>query len=327
MIFLDGTAVNVALPALARDLGAGFAGFQWVLNAYLVALAASVLPGGAVADRWGRRRTFQAGAAAFAVASLACAAAPSLVLLVAARALQGAAGGLLVPASLSLLQRGFDADDRGRAVGLWAGLTGFATLAGPLLGGWLADDVTWRAVFLLNAPVSVAAVALVRAAPEDVEAGDPERPLDVRGSLVGIPTFLGVERRSADPMLPLRYLRSRPFLGANLVTLGVYFALSGLLFLLAVQLQRVVGWSAFEAGAATTPITLIMLLLSPTAGRIAGMHGPEPLLAGGPLVAGWAPRFSPAPGRPRATCRTCFRASPCSASGSRSRSHRSRAAP
>lgn len=320
MVFLDGTAVNVALPVLARDLGAGFAGFQWVLNGYLVALAALVLPGGAAGDRWGQRRVFQIGAAGFLLASLACAAAPNLELLVAARVVQGVAGALLVPSSLSLVQVAFHPDDRGRAVGLWSGLSGVSTLLGPLVGGWLADDVTWRAVFVLNAPLAIAAVLLIRSSRPGRAERAAGRPLDPWGSVAGAVALGGsvfaltqgpewgwthggvlasgatavsaavafplLERRQARPMLPPSLLRHRPFLGANLVTSGAYFALSGVFFLLAIQLQRVVGYSAFQAGAASAPITLLLLLLSPGAGRLAGRRGPEPWLAAGPLVAG-----------------------------------------
>jgi EmrB/QacA subfamily drug resistance transporter len=327
MVFLDGTAVNVVLPVLARDLGAGFAGFQWVLNGYLVALAALVLPAGALGDRWGHRRAFITGAIAFAVASVACAAAPGLGTLIAARVLQGVAGALLVPSSLSLVQVEFHEDDRGQAVGLWSGLSGITTLIGPLLGGWLADDVSWRAVFVLNVPLAAITVVLARRA---VPAEQPERAAGASGLDVGAldlpgasaaaaalgaavfaltqgpvwgwshPAVLGcaiggaaaavvfvlAERAASEPMLPPRFLRSRRFLGANLVTLGVYFVLSGVFFLLAIQLQRVVGYSALQAGAATVPITLLLLVLSPSAGRVAGKHGPEPLLAAGPLVTG-----------------------------------------
>jgi EmrB/QacA subfamily drug resistance transporter len=319
MAFLDGTAVNVALPVLGRDLHAGFAGFQWVLNGYLVALASLVLTGGSLGDRWGRRRSFVVGASGFALTSILCAAAPNLNVLVAARVLQGITAALLVPTSLALIQVEFHGDDRGRAVGLWSGLSGITTLAGPLLGGWLADDVSWRAIFVLNVPLAVGAVWLALAAVPSRPGSGRRGPVDSQGAVMAVGMlggsvfaltqgpewgwthpavlaagalaavaglgFLDAERNHPAPMLPPRYLRQRPFLGANMVTLGVYFALSGLLFLLAIQLQRVAHYTAFQAGAATAPITLLLLLFSPAAGRLAGRGGPEPFLVAGPLVA------------------------------------------
>jgi EmrB/QacA subfamily drug resistance transporter len=317
MPFLDGTAVNVALPAMAREMNTTFSGFQWILNAYLIALAALVLPGGALSDRWGRRRAFVRGAVAFAVASVLCGVAPDSGTLIMARALQGVAAALLIPASLSVVQTSFRIQDRGKAVGLWSGITGLSTLAGPLLGGWLVDAWTWRAIFWLNLPLGAAAVlvALRAVAPSPSD----RRPMDTTGAVLAafmlggfvfamtqgpewgwthrgvlasaavavLATigFVDVERNHARPMLPFRFFRHRGFLGANLVTVGVYFALSGNFFLLTIQMQRVLGYSAFGTGLALAPITFIMLVVSPLAGRWSGAHGPRPLLTLGPLVA------------------------------------------
>ncbi|UCC26170.1 MAG: MFS transporter [Gemmatimonadales bacterium] len=317
MPFLDGTAVNVALPSMAREMGTSFSGFQWILNAYLIALAALVLPGGALSDRWGRRRAFVRGAVAFALASVLCGVAPDSGTLVVARALQGVAAALLIPASLSVVQTSFRTQDRGKAVGLWSGITGLSTLAGPLFGGWLVDVWTWRAIFWLNLPLGAAAVAVAlwAVAPSARD----RRPMDTAGavlaafmlggfvfamtqgpewgwrhrgvlaaavvSLVATVGFVDVERNHARPMLPFRFFGRRGFLGANLVTVGVYFALSGNFFLLTIQMQRVLGYSAFGTGLALAPITFIMLVVSPLAGRWSGIWGPRPLLSLGPFVA------------------------------------------
>jgi EmrB/QacA subfamily drug resistance transporter len=317
MPFLDGTAVNVALPSMAREMGTSFSGFQWILNAYLIALAALVLPGGALSDRWGRRRAFVRGAVAFALASVLCGVAPDSGTLVVARALQGVAAALLIPASLSVVQTSFRTQDRGKAVGLWSGITGLSTLAGPLFGGWLVDVWTWRAIFWLNLPLGAAAVAVAlwAVAPSARD----RRPMDTAGavlaafmlggfvfamtqgpewgwrhrgvlaaavvSLVATVGFVDVERNHARPMLPFHFFGRRGFLGANLVTVGVYFALSGNFFLLTIQMQRVLGYSAFGTGLALAPITFIMLVVSPLAGRWSGIWGPRPLLSLGPFVA------------------------------------------
>lgn len=317
MPFVDGTAVNVALPAMAADLGVDFAGFQWILNAYLIALAALVLPFGSIADRWGRRKAFVTGAVGFALASLLCGIAPDPGTLIAARALQGITAALLVPASLSMIQSGFVPEDRSRAVGIWSGLSGLSTLIGPLIGGWLVDEVSWRWVFFLNVPVGILAIMVaLRSVPADQ--AKKRGPLDTPGAVMAVGMlgglvfgltqgpvwgwddpavmaslvvgalstlgFIDAERSGSNPMLPLRFFRRRGFLGANAVTIGVYFALSGTFFLLTIQMQRVLGYSAFGAGLALSPITLILLVVSPLAGRWAGSHGPRPALIVGPLV-------------------------------------------
>ncbi len=317
MPFLDGTAVNVALPAMAREMGTSFSGFQWILNAYLIALSALVLPGGALTDRWGRRRAFKRGAVLFAVASVLCGVAPDSGTLIAARALQGVAAAILIPASLSLVQTSFVQKDRGRALGLWSGITGLSTLVGPLLGGWLVDAWSWRAIFWLNLPLGILAITVAsRAVPPSRR---DTRPMDTVGAVLaaamlggivfaltqgpewgwtdpavlaagGLGTlalvgFVDVERNQARPMLPFRFFKHRGFVGANLVTMGMYFTLSGNFFLLTIQLQRVLGYSALGAGLALSPITAIMLVVSPLAGKWSGQWGQKPLLVAGPLIA------------------------------------------
>lgn len=318
MAFLDGSVVNVALPAIRRDLGGGIAMQQWVLDGYLLTLSALLLLGGALGDRYGRRRVFVIGLVGFSLASLGCGVAPSGGTLVAARAVQGVAGALLVPGSLALIDASIASDDRGRAVGAWAGLAGVASAVGPFVGGWLVDAISWRWVFLINLPIAVAAVAVTRRFVPESRRGSAGR-LDLAGAalvtigltgavlaLIEVPshgwTALTVaaavvgavalvalpvaERRREAPMVPLDAFRSRQFVGVNLTTLAVYAALGGALFLLALQLQQTLGYSALEAGAALLPITVLMLLLSPRMGSLGERVGPRLPMTVGPVVAG-----------------------------------------
>jgi EmrB/QacA subfamily drug resistance transporter len=311
MAALDATVVNVALPSIGRDLATGVDGLQWTLNGYLLTLASLILLGGSLGDRYGRRRVFILGAAWFAAASLLCALAPSLPLLVAARALQGAGGALLTPGSLAIIQASFAPEDRGAAIGAWSGLGGIATAIGPFVGGWLVQSASWRLIFLLNVPLAVAVVAV--AARHVPESSDPRSVpgVDVLGAalatlglggltfgliqgswlaaaigLACLAAFVLTEAREVSlPMLPLDIFASHQFAGANLVTLVVYGGLSGVMFLLMVQLQQVAGYSPVAAGAAGLPITLLMLLLSARAGRLAQRIGPRLPMTAGPLVA------------------------------------------
>ena len=318
LAFIDGSVVNVALPAIQRDLGAGAAGTQWVMNAYLVVLGALVLIGGASADRFGRRRVFVAGVTVFTAASILCGLAAGTGTLVATRALQGAGAALLVPASLALLGATFPAGERARAIGAWAGYGALAMAVGPLLGGFLTDHVSWRAIFYLNVPLAVAAVWLaLRGAPDSrsehlsgldwlgatlaaaglasltwgltgaAELGFRSPPIAaaLAGGAVALAAFVAVEARARSPMLPLALFRSRAFTGANLVTLLLYFALSGVLFFLPFELIRGRGYSATGAGAALLPFPIVMGLLSGRAGALADRYGARLPLTVGPLVA------------------------------------------
>ena len=315
---LDGTIVNVALPAIGEDLDAGIAGLQWTVNGYTLTLAAFILLGGAAGDRFGRRRVFLVGVVGFAVASLLCGLAPNIETLVAARALQGVAGALLTPGSLAILQATFSGTDRGRAIGAWSGLGGIAAAVGPFLGGWLVDVASWRWVFLLNVPVALVVVAVtVRHVPES---RDPESVpgTDVTGAALGVlflsgltlalvswgerglsatPTwaaiavgvaagvaFVRVERRAAHPMLPPGIFDSPLFRVTNVVTFTVYAALGGIFFLLVLTLQTAVGFGPVLAGASLLPITVIMLALSARAGELAERIGPRLPMTVGPAL-------------------------------------------
>ncbi|HET9859716.1 MAG TPA: MFS transporter, partial [Nocardioidaceae bacterium] len=317
LTFLSATSINIALPALARDLDVGVAALQWTVNAYTLTLAALVLLGGSLGDRFGRRRMFIVGTVWLTVTSLLCGIAPDSNTLIVARALQGIGGALLTPASLAILQSSFVPEDRSRAVGAWSGLAGVATAIGPLVGGWMVELWSWRLIFLVNLPLAVVVlVAAVRYLPETRDPGPAPR-LDHLGAalaavglgaitatltalgggglsppmfLVGllgvaaIAGFVVVERRSSHPMVPPAIFRSRQFTGANLVTLVVYGVLGGAFFVLTLQLQVVLGYSAVGAGAAELPITVLMLLLSARAGALAERIGPRLPMTVGPVI-------------------------------------------
>lgn len=316
--FLDGTVVNVALPAIGRDFGAGLTDQQWILDGYLLTLSALMLSGGAAGDRYGRRRAFLAGLAIFTAASLACGLASSSGWLIGARVLQGVGAAALVPGSLALIDAGITEEDRGRAVGIWAGMSGGTTALGPFVGGWLVDSVSWRLVFLLNVPLAVAvawiALRHLRESRDPTATGSPDfagaatvtvglagliyalieapsrgwTPVTVVAAIIGTTGLLAfplIERRTQSPLLPLRLFRSRQFTGANLTTLAVYAAVGGALFLLVLQLQQSLHYTALAAGLATLPITLITMVGSPLAGAFAQRTGPRIPMTVGPLVA------------------------------------------
>lgn len=320
MAFIDGTAVNVALPALQHGLGADVADVQWVVEGYALMLAALLLLGGALGDRYGRRAVFSAGVALFAAASAACGLAPGIGWLIAARVVQGASAALLVPGSLAILSAAYPPASRGRAIGTWSAFTGVTAAVGPLVGGWLVDHASWRWVFFLNLPL--AAVVLALASWRVPESRDPEAAarLDAAGAVlatlglagvtyglielpqraaggavgtwlvfdggvVALAGFVAVEARSAAPMMPLRLFRSRTFAGANLLTLCLYAALGGALFFLPFDLIQVRGFAAAEAGAALLPFVALMFLLSRWSGGLADRFGPRLPLTVGPAIA------------------------------------------
>ncbi|MFC6011601.1 MFS transporter [Nocardia lasii] len=307
---LDATVVSVALPRIGESLHTDVAGLQWTVNGYTLTLASFILLGGSLGDRLGRRRVFVWGILGFGVTSALCAAAVNIEMLVAARLLQGVAGALLTPGSLALISASIDRRDQGSAIGLWSGLGGVAGAVGPLLGGGLIDLIGWRAIFLLNVPLSlVVAVVAVKTVPESRDPDAPSR-IDIPGAVVvalalgaltlglidgrgwlvivgfvALGCFVLVEIRSANPLVPPALFRSRVFTAANLVTLLVYAALGGVFFLLVLQLQLVSGYSPIASGAAGLPITLLMLFLSAPAGRWAQRHGPRIPMTVGPLLA------------------------------------------
>lgn len=315
LVLLETTVVNVALPAIGRNLGASLTGLQWSVNAFTLTLSGFILLGGALGDRFGRRLIYLVGLAWFAVASLLCGVAENIELLIAARALQGIGGALLVPGSLALIQQSFHPDDRARAVGAWSGLSGVAGAAGPLLGGWLVDVASWRWAFFVNVPIAmVVAALLIRHVPESRDA-DPPRRFDLAGgllaagalgglayalteasgagwpvtasalvALVALAAFLQVERRRRTPMLPLELFASRQFTAANLASFCLYGAVAGLFFLLPIQLQVTVGYSPLGAGLALLPATALVLLLSARAGGLTARTGARLPLAVGSLI-------------------------------------------
>ena len=319
MVFIDGTVVNVALPALQTAMDATVAGVQWVVEAYALLLAALLLLGGALGDKFGRKRIFSTGVALFALASMWCGLAPSIGQLIGARAVQGIGGALLVPGSLAIIGASFSTKERGAAIGTWSGFTAITTAVGPVLGGWLIEHVSWRAVFLLNAPLAVVVVALAwRHVPESrddapdvgldwrgaalatlalgtivyglVEAprlgfGDPHVLGALAGGAAALVGFVLVEAWIRNPMVPLALFRVRDFSGANLLTLLLYTALGGALFFLPLNLIQVQGYSATAAGAAILPFVLIMFFLSRWSGGLVARYGARIPLTIGPAIA------------------------------------------
>jgi EmrB/QacA subfamily drug resistance transporter len=319
IVFVDQTVVNVALPSLRDDFHATLADQQWVVEAYLLLLASLVLVGGALGDLYGRRRIFAIGVAGFGAASLVCAVAPSIAVLIAARALQGAFGALLVPSSLAIITAVFTGPERAAAIGSWTGGTAAAVALGPPLGGLLVDVFSWRVIFALNVPlVLVCLVLIVRAVPEIPGSGsrridvpgvvlcvlglagpiyalirqpvlgwsDPEVWGPLVGGLGACAAFVAYERVAPAPMLPPAIFRTRNFAVGNLVTLVVYAGLGAATFFVALFLQQIAGYSALEAGLALLPITLLLVSLSRRFGALSARVGPRLLMSAGPLIGG-----------------------------------------
>ncbi len=318
VVFLDQTVVNVALPAIQRNLGASLAGQQWIVAAYLLTLSSLLLVGGSLDDLFERRSVFMTGLAGFGACSLACALAPGVGLLIAARVLQGAFGALLVPSSLAIVMTSFPRAERGAAIGTWTAWTGMAQVVGPLVGGVLIDSVSWRLIFLINVPLVLGTLALAARAIPRIGPAEPGARIDVVGGAlatfglgaavfalieeprlgVGNPAVWGAalggvaalaafvlhERRTANPMLPLTLFRERNFAVGNVTTFTQYAGLGGGLFLIGLFLQQVARYSALAAGASLLPVTLLMFTLSPPAGRLAGRFGPRAFMTAGPLA-------------------------------------------
>lgn len=318
MVFINGSTVNVALPALQRTLGASVGDIQWIVNAYTLFLAALLLLGGSMGDRYGRRRVFVAGVIIFALASIACGLAPTSGWLIGARAIQGIGGALLTPGSLAIISASFDGGARGRAIGLWSGFTSLTAAGGPLLGGWLIDNLSWRWIFFMLVPLAaLTLIVTLWRVPEsrDEEAtggldwwgaalatlglaaviyglisasargvGDAAVMASIGGGAALLLAFVAVETRAASPMMPPELFRSRAFSGANLLTLFLYTALGGALFFLPLNLQQVQGYSATAAGAAFLPMILLISLLSSWAGGLVDSVGARLPLVIGPLI-------------------------------------------
>jgi len=315
--FLDASVVNVALPAIRDDLGGGISAQQWIVDAYLVTLGSFILLAGSLSDLFGRKRVFVAGLIGFGVTSLLAAIAPSATILIVARGLQGATGALLVPSSLAMIIASFSGPDQGKAIGTWTAWTGIAFLVGPLLGGALVDVSSWRWVFAINVvPIAatVAVLARIPAEPPRAEKSHVDLPgatlcavglggmiyglieapghgwsapsiyLPLVGGTGAFAAFLIYERAARDPMLDFKLFRHRNFAMGNIATAAIYAGLTAFTFVLTVYLQQVSGYSATTSGLAILPVTVLMFLLSPVAGRLAGKHGPRWFMTFGPLI-------------------------------------------
>ncbi len=317
MGFMDGTIVNVALPVIQGELGASAVDALWIVESYALMLAALILVGGSLGDHYGRRRIFLVGVALFTLASVWCGLAPNPAQLIAARTVQGIGGALMIPGSLAIISASFSEEDRGKAIGTWSGFSGVTAAIGPVLGGFLIDNVSWRAAFLINIPL--AAIVLFIALRHVPESRDPDaRRLDIPGAalvtvglgglvfglieaanrgfadpLVFLPLALGVvalaafvyaEGHSREPMMPLSLFRSRNFSGANLLTMLLYMGLGGALYFFPFALIQVHGYSATAAGSAFLPFIVLTFLMSRWAGGLVGSVGPKVPLTIGPVI-------------------------------------------
>ena len=315
---IDGSIVNVALPAIERDLGGGLSAQQWVANSYLLALASLILVGGSLGDIYGERRVFAVGLTAFGLFSVACALAPTVEVLIGARTLQGAAAALMVPSSLAIIVAAFAPEKRGAAIGSWTAWGGIAAIVGPLAGGAIVDQASWRWIFALNVPLVLATVGLVLAVVPETTAkagrrvdfigaglcaaglggvvfalieqphygwSSPVIFLPLVGGVGALSAFLVYERRAAEPMLELDLFSRRNFAVGNAETLAMYGGLGILFFFLTIFLQEVAGYTALESGLAVVPVTLVLFALSRRFGGLADRFGPRLFMGGGPLVA------------------------------------------
>jgi EmrB/QacA subfamily drug resistance transporter len=309
MIMLDNTIVNVALPSIGRGLGITVSQLEWVVNAYTLTFAVLMLTGGRIADLYGRRLVFAAGLTLFTLSSLACGLAPHAGALVAARSFQGAGGALMMPATLSIITAAFSAEERGTAIGIWAGVSGSALAIGPLLGGLLTEHVGWRWIFFVNVPIGVVALAAAFLLIDETRARDAEGRLDLRGLLTSaagllalvyalieanrygwsswtilalfagaavlLTGFVVVERHASGPMLDLRLFRKRTFAGANIAALLVSLAMFGIFFFVSLYMQNILGYTPVHTGVVFLPMTVLVVVSAPVAGKVTDLIGPR----------------------------------------------------
>ena len=318
LVSVDSSIVGVALPAIERDLGGGLVAQQWVSNAYLLALGSLILVGGSLGDIYGERRVFAVGVGAFGVLSVACALAPTIDALIVARAFQGAAAALVTPSSLAIIVAAFSQKERGAAIGSWTAWGGIASIAGPLAGGFIVDQLSWRWIFAINIPLVAGTLVLVlTAVPPSKKVsgrrvdfigatlgalglggvvfalieqphygwGSPVIFLPLAGGVATFVAFFAYERRASEPMLKLELFKHRNFAVGNLETLGMYAGLGIFFFYLTIYLQQVAGYTALQSGLATVPLTIMMFLLSRRFGALADRFGPRVFMAAGPLIA------------------------------------------
>ena len=322
MIMLDNTVVNVALPSIQRDLHASISSLEWTVNAYTLTFAVLLVTGGRLGDIFGRRRMFLFGVVVFAVSSAAIGLAPTEGWLVAGRALQGIGGAFMMPGTLSIISNTFPAQERGRAIGTWAGVSALALALGPAVGGALTEYVSWRAIFFLNLPVAVGAVVVTLFAARESRDPTVDRRVDYPGitaisvgltalvlalvegnrwhwgspaivgllatAVVGLVAFVLVEHRGRAPMVQFEYFRSRSFLGANAVAFIVSFAMLAMFFFMALYMQNILHYSPLEAGIRFLPATVVIIVASPIAGRLADRIGPRPLMTAGLALVAFA---------------------------------------
>jgi EmrB/QacA subfamily drug resistance transporter len=318
MIMLDNTVVNVALPSIQADLDTTIASLEWTVNAYTLTFAVLLVTGGRLGDIFGRRRMFLFGVTAFAASSAAIGLAPDQAWLVAGRAVQGVGAAFMMPATLSIITNAFPAEMRGKAIGTWAGVSGLALAIGPVVGGFLTEHVSWRAIFFLNLPVAAAAVAVTLFATRESRDETVERRIDIPGiatlsvgltalvlaliegnswgwgspeivallatAVVGLTAFAIIEARSRLPMVDFSFFRSHSFLGANAVGFVISFAMLAVFFFVALYMQNILGYSALEAGVRFLPSTVLIIITAPIAGRLADRFGPQRLIVTGLLL-------------------------------------------
>jgi EmrB/QacA subfamily drug resistance transporter len=317
MVMLDNTAVNVALPSIQEDFGASLSALEWTVNAYTLTFAVLLVTGGRLGDIFGRRRVFLGGVVVFSLASATIGFAPSEGWLIASRALQGIGAAFMMPGTLSIISHAFPPEERGKAIGTWAGVSAIALAAGPLLGGWLTEEVSWRAIFFLNLPVAVGAVVVTLFAAEESRDETVGRTVDIPGiaaltvgltalvfalvegnawgwgsagilallalSVAAFAVFAMIERHSAAPIVDFVALRSKQFLGANVVAFMISFGMLAVFFFLALYMQNILGYSPLEAGLRFLPMTVVIIFAGPIAGRLADRLGPRPLMVAGML--------------------------------------------